>query len=313
MMRRLILAGIASALAIGAGAVAMTGHAVQTRPLAAAFAENFTLTDQEGVGHTLYYHAHQPAVVIVTAAVGDPASQRAIAELSKVKAAFAGKSVEFLLLDSKAGDTREAIDAAGAKLDIPILVDEQQLVGERWASPATAEVFVINPKTWLVAYHGPVEGAGKANLADALSRSSPARQPESPSAVAAGGRHRLPGPRQGRQFAKISYAKDVAPILEAKCVACHQEGGIGPFAMTSYEMVKGFSPMIREVLRTDRMPPCNADPHVGKFKDDKSLTPAEIKTLVHWVEAGAPRGDGRRPAGQGQARGAPNGRWASRT
>jgi hypothetical protein len=49
--------------------------------------------------------------------------------------------------------------------------------------------------------------------------------------------------------------------------------------------------MMREVIRTDRMPPWNADPHVGKWKDDKSLTNDEIKTLIHWIEAGAPRGD----------------------
>jgi hypothetical protein len=65
--------------------------------------------------------------------------------------------------------------------------------------------------------------------------------------------------------------------------------------MDSYDVVKGFAPMIREVIRTDRMPPYNADPHVGKFSDDKNMSPAEIKTLVHWVEAGAPRGDGPDP------------------
>jgi len=100
--------------------------------------------------------------------------------------------------------------------------------------------------------------------------------------------------------AKISYSKDVAPILEAKCVACHQEGGIGPFAMNNYAMVKGFSPMIREVIRTDRMPPYNADPHVGKFSDDRNLSANEIKTLVHWIEAGAPRGEGEDPLGKVQ-------------
>ena len=80
-------------------------------------------------------------------------------------------------------------------------------------------------------------------------------------------------------------------------MACHEEGGIGPFAMTNYAMVKGFAPMIREVIRTDRMPPYHADPHVGQFSDDKRLTPDEIKTLVHWVEAGAPRGEGDDPLG----------------
>ena len=104
-------------------------------------------------------------------------------------------------------------------------------------------------------------------------------------------------PERNKTTAQLTYVKDVAPILEAKCVACHEEGGIGPFAMTNYQAVKGFSPMIREVIRTDRMPPYNADPHVGKFSDDKNLTPAEIKTIVHWVEAGAPRGEGKDPLG----------------
>jgi len=89
----------------------------------------------------------------------------------------------------------------------------------------------------------------------------------------------------------------VAPILEKKCVACHEEGGIGPFAMKDYSSVKGFSPMIREVIRTDRMPPYNADPHVGKFSDSKNMNPDEIKTIVHWVEQGAPRGEGADPLG----------------
>src|SRR6185295_8613735 len=51
------------------------------------------------------------------------------------------------------------------------------------------------------------------------------------------------------QHANISYEKTVAPILQAKCVTCHQKGGIGPFAMDSYEVVKGFAPMMTEALR----------------------------------------------------------------
>jgi hypothetical protein len=53
-----------------------------------------------------------------------------------------------------------------------------------------------------------------------------------------------------------------------------------------------FAPMMREAIRTDRMPPWDVDPHVGKFKNDQSLSSDQIKTLVHWIEAGAPRGDG---------------------
>jgi hypothetical protein len=93
-------------------------------------------------------------------------------------------------------------------------------------------------------------------------------------------------------YDEISYSKTVAPILERKCVTCHQKGGIGPFQMNSYEVVKGFAPMMRETVMTKRMPPFFADPHIGKWSNDTSLTPEETRTLIHWIEAGAPRGQG---------------------
>ena len=294
-MRRRTLALVSGGIAVAGLALALAGHAAPSKTVAGAVAENFTLTDQEGVGHTLYYHAAQPAVVIVTTAVGDPSSQRAIAALSRIKAAFAGKRVEFLLLDSKASDTREAIAAAAGKLDIPVLDDELQLVGRSLGVTSTAEAFVIDTKTWTVAYHGPVEGAGKANLSDALSAVVAGKRPEIAEAAVTGAAIAFPDRAKAASFAKISYANDVAPILSAKCVACHTAGGMGPFAMDSYEVVKGFSPMIREVLRTRRMPPFHADPHYGAWKNDMSLSADQVKTIVNWVEAGAPRGAGPDP------------------
>ena len=65
--------------------------------------------------------------------------------------------------------------------------------------------------------------------------------------------------------------------------------------MTDYNMVKGFSLMMREVIRTKRMPPWHADPLIGKYSNDRSLTVEETKTLVHWIEAGSPRGEGADP------------------
>jgi hypothetical protein len=53
--------------------------------------------------------------------------------------------------------------------------------------------------------------------------------------------------------------------------------------------------MIREAIRTDRMPPYNADPHVNKFASSMNLSAQDQKTLIHWIEAGAPRGTGSDP------------------
>jgi hypothetical protein len=71
---------------------------------------------------------------------------------------------------------------------------------------------------------------------------------------------------------------------------------------TSYEKIRAFSPMIREVIRTERMPPYHADVTVGeKLQDaDRTLSPDEAKALVHWAEAGSPRGDGADPLAAGR-------------
>ncbi len=72
--------------------------------------------------------------------------------------------------------------------------------------------------------------------------------------------------------AQISYSGRIAPLLADRCASCHRAGGVAPWAMTSYDKVRGFAPMIREVVRTKRMPPWHADPHYGSFVGDRSLS-----------------------------------------
>ena len=78
------------------------------------------------------------------------------------------------------------------------------------------------------------------------------------------------------------YADDVAPILMARCGACHREGGVAPWAMTSFSVVQGWSPMIREVVRTIVMSP--------EFLSREAYR-AKVKTPLEWT-AGSVRGLG---------------------
>ncbi|GIT61898.1 MAG: hypothetical protein Ct9H300mP20_17250 [Gammaproteobacteria bacterium] len=87
----------------------------------------------------------------------------------------------------------------------------------------------------------------------------------------------------------ISYVDDVAPILVENCTVCHREGGVGPWVMSDHKMVKGFSLMMREVIRTKRMPPLGCRSSHREYSNDRSLNAEEVKTLVHWIEAGAKR------------------------
>jgi hypothetical protein len=272
----------------GPKAVAAGGAAANASATTPATVDNFMLVDARLEAHELYRMADAPAIVIVTQANGDKVVQGLTPTLNGLADSYGAKGVEFLALNSNLKDTREAILAETQKtgLKLPVLLDGYQLVGESLGVTRSAEAYVVNPKTWTVAYHGPASGLVAA--LDALLAGQAA-----PTVAAAA--YGAPIDFPGRAPQKISYARDVAPILEKNCVGCHQEGGIGPFAMSSYEMVKGFSPMIREVIRTDRMPPYNADPHVGRFSDSRNLSAADIKTLVHWIEQGAPRGDGPDP------------------
>ena len=88
-----------------------------------------------------------------------------------------------------------------------------------------------------------------------------------------------------------TFTRDIAPILNAKCVTCHRPGEVAPMALLTYQDVRPYARSIREKVATRQMPPWFADKSAGTFANDPSLTDAEIATISSWVEAGAPQGD----------------------
>ena len=90
---------------------------------------------------------------------------------------------------------------------------------------------------------------------------------------------------------QVTYSKEIARIMQDHCVECHRPGQIGPFSLTNYRQVKGWGKMIKEVVLNDRMPPWDADPKVGHFANDPSLTAEEKEQLAAWVDGGMPRGN----------------------
>jgi hypothetical protein len=88
-----------------------------------------------------------------------------------------------------------------------------------------------------------------------------------------------------------TFAKDVAPILNANCVICHRTGDIAPMALLSYEQVRPWSAAIKQAVLLRSMPPWFADPHYEKFRNDRRLSEKQIATIVAWVNAGSPKGD----------------------
>lgn len=87
-----------------------------------------------------------------------------------------------------------------------------------------------------------------------------------------------------------TFYRDALPILQKHCQNCHRPGEMA-FPLTTFAEAATHAREIQESVITKKMPPWFAEPDFGHFSNDPSLSPAEIKILAAWVEAGAHAGD----------------------
>ncbi len=267
--------------------------------------EDFELLDHQGHWHALHRQTGSKAVVLISTANGCPVIKQAAPAIKALREKFASQGIVFWLLDSSPNDDRASIarEAAQLGLDLPVLEDRAQLVANVLGINQTCEVVCIGTTNWSAFYRGAIskeladkKSKVRANqyLEGALTKFI-AGKTVSPSLTVAQGTSLRLAIGQAGAPRTISYVDEVAPLLQKNCVSCHSPGNIGPFAMSSYEKVKSRGSMIEEVLLAQRMPPWHADPHYGKFVNERNLTPEQAQTLVRWVEQGAPRGRGEDP------------------
>jgi mono/diheme cytochrome c family protein len=90
-----------------------------------------------------------------------------------------------------------------------------------------------------------------------------------------------------------TFSKDIAPIFQSKCQDCHQPESIAPMSLVTWQEARPWARSIKDRVARRQMPPWHIDQSVGvqKFKNDMSLSQAQIDTIVKWVDAGAPQGD----------------------
>src|SRR5689334_12351053 len=93
--------------------------------------------------------------------------------------------------------------------------------------------------------------------------------------------------------ADVTFSRDVAPILQKACQNCHRPGAIAPMSLLTYQDARPWARSIKQKVTAREMPPWYIDRHVGitKFKDDPSLSDAEVATISAWVDQGAPAGN----------------------
>ena len=141
------------------GVLAAFGTASATVPAPGGHIADFTLQDETGLTHRLYALSEKKAVVIMTQSNGCPIVRLAVPALREIRDRYRSSDIEFLLLNPTLQDTRDAVrqEAAEFQFGIPVLLDRTQSVSEAWGVNRTAEVFVIDPKSWKLLYHGPID------------------------------------------------------------------------------------------------------------------------------------------------------------
>lgn len=243
---------------------------------------DFALLDQDGYFHHMSWYDDHKAIAFLVHVNGSQQTAQAAAEYARLHTLFDAQGFEFMMLNPL-GQARAEIkkDAEALGVNVPVLIDDAQIVAESMGVDKSGEAFLYDPRSFEIVYRGTVAG-----LESALQDVSAGRVIAVPQIAMSGADVSYPVSAE-HAGSGLSYASDIAPILAENCASCHREGGIAPFAMDSHAMVQGWSPMIREVLMTKRMPPGQLDPEVGHFKNDYVLAVGDQQKLIHWIEAGA--------------------------
>ncbi len=93
-----------------------------------------------------------------------------------------------------------------------------------------------------------------------------------------------------------TFNRDVAPIFYRRCVTCHRPGEVAPMSLLTYRDARPWARAVRSQVAARTMPPWFADPLSSRpFANDNSLTTDEMTTIIGWVDAGGPEGDGLAP------------------
>lgn len=278
-------------------------EAKESSPIGQPVAD-FTLKDYRGQEHALSDFADAELVVIAVLGTECPLAKLYGPRLAEMAHRYADQGVAFIGLCPNRQDSVTELSSfcQRAGIEFPVLKDLGNQVADAIGARRTPEVFVLDADR-VVRYHGRIDdqygyqsGVGyqqpepsRHDLAMAIDELLDGNHPSIDQTPVLGcliGRVREPDPN-----AEVTYSNQIARLFQNRCVECHREGQIAPFALRDYDEVVGWADMIEEVVREQRMPPWHANPQFGDFSNDYSLSADEKQLIYDWVAAGAPEGD----------------------
>lgn len=293
---------LAASLAFATAGAAIAAERDRAASDAGTAVADFRLLDIHRRPRSLGDYKDHKAFVVVFVDTECPLANLYVPALVELHKKYTGKGVQFLAINSSHQDSFVSVSAHAQEREIPfpVLKDFDQRVADAFGAKRTAEAFLLDADR-VIRYRGRIDdqyGIGfrrgeptRRDLAAAIDQLLAGETISTPQTEVAG----CPIERASkpRVEGEVTFARHVAPILQARCQECHRPGEIGPFSLLTFDDARRRTRRIREAVLEERMPPWHADPRFGEFANDRRLPTEERDTLLAWIEKGAPKGDER--------------------
>ncbi len=268
--------------------------------LTAAPIPDFKLPDTAGTGVRLSDFAKNRPCVVVFLGVDCPMANLYAGRLNKLASRFSTGAIAVLAIDSQRGDDLPAMVtfAQEHNLTFPFLRDADGRVAASFGATRTPEAFLLDAARH-IRYRGRIDDQ---YAAVGKNRGRPTREDlvEAVREILAGKPVTVPAtqctgcrisPPSLPAAPRVTYSRDIAPILATHCQECHRPGEVGPFALLSYTDAVGHAATIAEVVANGTMPPWHASPGSLRFRNERRLSDAQKRLIAEWVALGCPEGN----------------------
>ncbi len=249
--------------------------------------------------------AGKNGLVIALFSSSCPISGKLAPEIARLEKDLKEQGLGMLLVNAPPGQNAEQIAKfiADYKLVSPVASDADGKLAQELAATTTTEVFLLDSARTLV-YRGAINdqyGLGYTKdkpqhhyLRDAVASMLRGEPSELVATSAPGCALDLPA-QKAVASTLVTYHRDIARILQSNCVECHHKGGVGPFALDSFDAVIEHAGMIRKQVESGAMPPWFAAPLEGlshsPWSNDRSLSERDRTDLLTWLGSDRAKGD----------------------
>lgn len=288
-----------AALVWGFGNCSAAAEAITSAKLGQKIAD-VSFTDAAGKQQPLSALKGKRGIVVVFLSFDCPISTSYSPILAEMARRYAEQGLSFVGVCSTDGETAEtaAKQASEFKLGFSVFADDQAAAVAAFKAEKTPEAFVLD-HNFVLRYRGRIDDGYAArfrknlqiknhDLANALAEVVAGKPVSRPVTETIGCRIGLE--KKTKTDGPVTYYRDVAPILQARCQECHRPGQVGPFSLMTYKQAVSWADDLKGYTASRQMPPWKISTGIA-YHNDRRMTEKEIATLAAWVDGGTPQGN----------------------